>query len=57
MRFLRHFDAERLLFGSGLPEFSPGGLITHVMFADVADADRRKILAGNLDRLISEVEL
>ena len=57
MRFLEHFSAERLLFGSGLPEFSPGGLIGHVMYGRMKDSEREMILSGNLKRLISEVEL
>jgi len=57
MRFLKHFPAERLLFGSGLPHFSPGGIIAHVMYADISDADRQKILSGNIKRLLAEVAL
>lgn len=54
MRFLRHFPAERLLFGSGLPHFSPGGLIGHVMYAEISDEARDKILSGNMKRLLAE---
>jgi predicted TIM-barrel fold metal-dependent hydrolase len=57
MRFIRHFGAERLLFGSGLPQFSPGGLITHVMYARISDEDRARIFGGNLARLLAEVRL
>jgi len=56
-RFLEHFPAERLLFGSGLPKFSPGGLIGHVMYADLDDEAREKIMGGNLARLLSEARL
>lgn len=56
-RFLRHFPIERLLFGSGLPHFSPGGIITHVTYADLSDADQAKLFSGNLDRLLTEVRL
>jgi len=54
MRFLEHFSADRLIFGSGLPHFSPGGLIAHAMFATISDADRAKILSGNLETLLKE---
>lgn len=57
MRFLEHFPVERLLFGSGLPFFSPGGLIAHVMYADIPDASKAKILSGNLERLLGEARL
>ncbi len=55
--FLQHFPADRLLFGSGLPEFSPGGMIAHVQFADIKDTDKALILGGNLRRLMEEVRL
>ena len=56
-RFARHLPVERLLFGSGLPFFSPGGMITHVTYSGLPESDQQKILAGNLERLISEVRL
>ncbi|MBI3987455.1 MAG: amidohydrolase family protein [Lentisphaerae bacterium] len=55
--FLRHFPAERLVFGSGLPFNTPGGLIAHVMYADISDADKEKILGGNIQRLLAEARL
>ena len=55
MRFLQQFPADRLLFGSGLPHFSPGGLVAHVMYADIPEEAREKILSGNLQRLLGEV--
>lgn len=56
-RFLKHFTADRLLFGSGLPEFSPGGMIAHVQYADIPEADKARILGGNLLELMQEVRL
>ncbi|MBS3762176.1 MAG: amidohydrolase family protein [Planctomycetes bacterium] len=57
MRFLKHFSCDRLLFGSGLPAFSPGGLIAHVMYADITPTEQEKILSKNLQRILSEVDL
>ena len=54
--FTDQFSADRLLFGSGLPFFTPGGLISCIMYADIPDADKEKILSGNLMRLLAEVE-
>lgn len=56
-RFVRHFGPDRLIFGSGLPHFAPGGLIAHVMYADVTDAAKQAILAGNIEELMQEVRL
>ncbi|MFP4026287.1 MAG: amidohydrolase family protein [Candidatus Brocadiia bacterium] len=57
MRFLKHFSCDRLLFGSGLPAFSPGGLIAHVMYADITPTEQEKIFSKNLQRILSEVDL
>ncbi len=54
VQFLKKFPAERLLFGSGLPHFSPGGLIGHVRYAPIPEADKALILCGNLQRLLEE---
>ncbi len=56
-RFLREFPAERLVFGSGLPFFSPGGLIAHLAYAKITEAERAAILGGNLGKLMDEVRL
>jgi len=56
-RFVHRFGASRLIFGSGLPHFSPGGLIGHIMYAGIADDDKEAILAGNLRDLLGEVVL
>lgn len=56
-QFVRRFGAERLLFGSGLPDFSPGGLIGHLMYARLSDEQKALILAGNARRLLAEVRL
>ncbi len=56
-RFVEHFGADRLIFGSGLPHDSPGGLIGHVTYSRVSDADKEKILGGNMAALVQEVQL
>ena len=57
MRFLTQFPTERLIFGSGLPHSSPGGLIGHVMYATIGESDKEQIFSGNLRRLLGEVTL
>ena len=56
-RFLREFPAERLIFGSGLPFFSPGGLLANLAYADLPDEKRQAILGGNILTLMDEVQL
>ncbi|MHB0938158.1 MAG: amidohydrolase family protein [Armatimonadota bacterium] len=56
-RFVHHFGAGRLLFGSGLPHFSPGGLIGHVTYAGISSDAKEAIFSGNLQRLLEEVAL
>jgi len=47
------FGAERLLFGTHLPEFDAGPTIAHVAYADVAESAKRAIAGGNLERLLA----
>jgi len=54
-RFVANFGSERLLFGSGLPHCSPGGLIGYIRYAEVTDEDKRNIFSGNMERLLQEV--
>jgi predicted TIM-barrel fold metal-dependent hydrolase len=49
------FGPERLLFGSGLPFYTPGAPVVMVVRADVGDAARQAIAGGTLRRLMEEV--
>ncbi len=51
-RFVDAFGAGRLLFGSGLPECAPGGLLGMAHYAGLSDADQAAILGGNLLALL-----
>jgi len=42
---------ERLLFGTGLPDSEPGAAIGQLLFAEIREADRERIGAGNFRRL------
>ena len=46
------FGAERLIFGSGVPVWDAGGAMTHVLYAAVDAAAKRKIAGGNLEKLL-----
>ncbi len=55
-RFVKQFGAERLIFGTGLPDCSPGAAVMMSLYEDIADDERRKIAGGNLMRLLSSVD-
>jgi predicted TIM-barrel fold metal-dependent hydrolase len=46
------FGPERLLFGTNIPTFSPGGAIAAVTYADISDDAKSLIAGGNLRRLL-----
>lgn len=48
------FGASRLVFGSGFPRRYVEAAALQLMHADLADADRQAIAAGNIHRLLGE---
>ena len=52
----KRFGAERLLFGTKWPFYTPGPAITHIAYAEISDADKRKIAGDNLRRLLKRTE-
>jgi predicted TIM-barrel fold metal-dependent hydrolase len=48
---VKHFGADRLVFGSGLKSHN-GAAIGALARADITESDRKKIAFGNLDRLM-----
>ena len=46
------FGAERLIFGTGLPESDGGGPLAQVLYADLSDDEKALIAGGNLRRLL-----
>jgi predicted TIM-barrel fold metal-dependent hydrolase len=54
---VRDYGASRLVFGSGFPDREPEAAILPLLHADIAEADKAAIGAGNLDRLLRDVEL
>ena len=50
--FVERYGAGRLVFGSGFPDNAAGGALFCLLHADIADADRAVIAAGNLRRVL-----
>jgi hypothetical protein len=51
------YGGRRLLFGSGFPESYIGGMMLALHHARIPDEAREAIAAGNLERILSEVEI
>lgn len=49
--------ASHLLFGSGFPAAEPMAAIAQLMYAEISEADKRRIGAGNLEALVEGVIL
>lgn len=54
---VERFGARRLLFGTGFPMRYPEAPMLQLMHAEISDDDKRLIASGNIERLITEVEL
>lgn len=50
------FGADRMLFGSGMPGISGASSVALITYAKLDDTRKQMIAAGNLKRLMSEVE-
>ena len=51
------FGAERLIFGSGSPEYSEGAAISMISYAGISHDEKRKIAGENLEKLLGGVLL
>jgi len=51
------FGAQRLVFGTGLPERYAESASLQLTHADISDQDRAVIASGNLERLLEEAQL
>jgi len=55
--FTEKFGAQRMLYGSGFPVQSHGGMMLALRHSEINDADKQAIAAGNLERLMQDVKL
>ena len=53
--FCRWQGAERLLFGSGMPEASLAAAASQLLLSDISDGEKALIGCGNAERLLAEV--
>ena len=53
---VERFGAERLIFGSGMPELSGAASVALITYARISDEDKQKIASGNIKKLLSEVD-
>lgn len=49
------FGADRIIFGSGLPERAPGGPISMILYSELSETEKIKIAYGNLKTLLDGV--
>jgi len=55
--FVKKYGAERLLFGTGFPRQDHGAMMLVVKHAEISEADKEKIAAGNMERILAEARL
>ena len=55
--FCRHFGAERMVFGGGIPDASLAAAVAQIRYADISEEERQMIAAGNIRKLLEEVAL
>jgi len=55
--FVADYGARRLLFGTGFPRAYHGAMMLALAGAEIPEADKRAVAAGNLERLLSEGRL
>ncbi|MBE7035683.1 MAG: hypothetical protein E7403_00110 [Ruminococcaceae bacterium] len=56
-RFCQYVGAERMLFGSGMPNASAAAATSLIRYADISDEEKQLIASGNILRLLEEVAL
>jgi len=53
---VKRFGPHRLVFGSNLPLYSPGGPLTALLYADISEDAKRMIAGNNLRSLLGEID-
>ncbi|MEG2570983.1 MAG: amidohydrolase family protein, partial [Clostridia bacterium] len=53
----REFGADRVVFGSGMPDASGAAAVAMITYANITDEEKALIASGNLDRLMGGVRI
>lgn len=53
--FCEKVSPRQLIYGSGMPFIAPGVAMTTITHAEISEAEKQLIAAGNLERLLAEV--
>jgi hypothetical protein len=53
----RQFGADRMLFGTGLPDYEAGPTITMLYFSEIPFSDKKMIAGDNLRRLLASSQM
>jgi Predicted metal-dependent hydrolase of the TIM-barrel fold len=51
------FGAQRLIFGSRMPEYSGGSAVSMINYARISEKEKEMIAGGNLEKLLGGVQL
>jgi len=55
--FVESYGAERMLFGTGFPQWEHGGVMLMLKHAEVAESDKEAIASTNLERILGAEKL
>ena len=55
--YCRLFGAERLVFGTAMPDGAPSNIVPLLSYADISMEEKQMIASGNILRLLEEVSL
>ena len=54
---VKKYGAERILYGSGYPDYDHGSMMLAIRHSPISSEEKALVSGGNLERLLSEVEL
>ena len=55
--FCKYHGAEKMLFGSGIPNASAAASVSLIRYANISEEEKQLIACGNITRLLEEGSL